>query len=160
MYQPRLKELGYTDNDNISIEHYIELLHPHDRPAFEQAWGRFIQGDADYFDLSYRIRDENHHWQWYRDLGRVVERDKDGSISRISGTCTDVTHTRINEEKLRLFGEAFVIPVTGLSSLTMNSCPSPPIRLFVRHLASTRKPISACSCRVLSAMNSGFFIVG
>lgn len=107
MYQPRLKQLGYTDTDTITMEHYVELLHPHDKVAFEQNWIRFIQGEADHFDLSYRIRDESCQWRWYRDLGRVVERDKDGSISRISGTCTDVTHTRVNEEKLRLFGEAF-----------------------------------------------------
>ncbi|WP_180237207.1 EAL domain-containing protein [Lacimicrobium alkaliphilum] len=107
MYQPRLKQLGYTDTDSITIEHYIELLHPHDKAAFEQNWSRFIQGEADHFDLSYRIRDEIGQWHWYRDLGRVVEWDKDEGISRISGTCTDVTHTRVNEEKLRLFGEAF-----------------------------------------------------
>jgi diguanylate cyclase (GGDEF)-like protein/PAS domain S-box-containing protein len=107
MYQPRLKEVGYTDGDRITIEHYLELLHPHDKPAFEQTWSRFIQGEADHFDLSYRLRAEDNQWHWYKDLGRVVERDKDGSILRISGTCTDVTYTRASEEKLRLFGEAF-----------------------------------------------------
>ncbi len=107
MYQPRLKELGYGDGERISIEHYMEILHPHDRPTFEHAWSRFIQGELEYFDLSYRVRSDDNQWHWYRDLGRVVERDSDGSTTRISGTCTDVTNTRINEEKLRLFGEAF-----------------------------------------------------
>ncbi|GAB3027700.1 EAL domain-containing protein [Bowmanella dokdonensis] len=107
MYQPRLiRELGYEEGESIHPSHYLELIHPQDRLVFERDWMRFIQGQMEQFDLSYRLRGQDGQWYWYRDLGRVVQTEDD-SISQISGTYTNITDTRASEEKVRLFGEAF-----------------------------------------------------
>lgn len=108
MYQPRLvDELGYHQSAVvITPEHYFELIHVQDRRLYEKEWMRFVQGELDGFDLAYRLRTDSGNWQWYRDMGRVVQRE-DGRITRVSGTFTNITENRASAEKVRLFGEAF-----------------------------------------------------
>ncbi|MBT1064043.1 EAL domain-containing protein [Bowmanella sp. Y26] len=108
MYQPRLSdELGYHEAAAaITPQHYLELIHVQDRRQYEKEWMRFVQGELDGFDLAYRLRTQVGEWQWYRDMGRVVQRE-DGRITRVSGTFTNITESRASAEKVRLFGEAF-----------------------------------------------------
>ncbi|MDF2177892.1 EAL domain-containing protein [Aliiglaciecola sp. CAU 1673] len=108
MYQPRLKdELGYGDQEKINFDDFIARIHPLDRTAFEADWSRFISGQQESLDVSYRLKGQDDAWNWYRDLGRVVDRDQDGQILAVSGTFTNITQNRVSEEKARLFGEAF-----------------------------------------------------
>ena len=44
-------------------------------------------------------------WLWFRDIGKVIETDKDGRPLLVTGT--NITETVANQESLRLFGEAF-----------------------------------------------------
>ncbi|MFC6441590.1 EAL domain-containing protein [Bowmanella sp. JS7-9] len=107
MYQPRLRdELGYKQ-DSIAPAEFCELIHPVERPQFENNWNRFLQGELHSFDVTYRLQHSSGEWQWYRDLGRAVENTLDGNIQRISGTFTNITRNIADTEKARLFGEAF-----------------------------------------------------
>lgn len=108
MYQPRLRqELGYANRDNLSVAEFKTLMHPLDQTAFDAEWSRFVNGQQDSLDVSYRLKGQDDTWNWYRDLGRVVERDHQGHILAVSGTYTNITQNRLSEEKARLFGEAF-----------------------------------------------------
>ena len=107
MYQPRLRdELGYKQ-DSIAPAEFCELIHPVERPQFENNWNRFLQGELHSFDVTYRLQHSSGEWLWYRDLGRAVENTLDGNIQRISGTFTNITRNIADTEKARLFGEAF-----------------------------------------------------
>ncbi len=107
MYQPRLEdELGHGIS-SMSLEEFVKWIHPTERPHYLQIWQSFVSGESESFDLTYRLRNQQGNWLWYRDLGRVVSRDDNQRPVRISGTFTNITQNKADAERARLFGEAF-----------------------------------------------------
>lgn len=108
-YEPRIYEnLGYRNlPERLSFSQHLELIHPDDKETFNQLWNNFVSRLNVNFECTYRLKTATGDWQWYRDLGRVVFRDSEGTPKRIAGIYTNITNTRANEEKAKLFGEAF-----------------------------------------------------
>lgn len=109
LFELRIQQsLGHIRLPNpLSLVLHLELIHPGDRVRFSKSWEKFLANHDENFDCTYRLRTVEGDWQWYRDLGKVVSRGQDGSPERVSGTYTNITETRANQEKARLFGEAF-----------------------------------------------------
>jgi diguanylate cyclase (GGDEF)-like protein/PAS domain S-box-containing protein len=59
------------------------------------------------FECTYRMKNADGRWFWFTDLGMVAEKNNQGKPVRITGTYTNITDTKANEEQARLFGEAF-----------------------------------------------------
>ena len=109
LFELRIQDsLGHTDlSHSISLAQHLELIHPIDKINFSKSWKKFLTTRGENFDCTYRLKTSGGDWQWYRDLGKVVLRNQDGSPERVSGTYTNITETRANQQKVRLFGEAF-----------------------------------------------------
>ena len=90
-----------------SMSDHIDFIFKGDRERFTAAWTHFINGHISRFECDYRIASSDGALQWYRDLGKVVAWDEHGKPVRVTGTYTNITTTRANEEKARIFGEAF-----------------------------------------------------
>jgi len=106
IYQPRLvNELGYED-DSVSLDAYLEKIHPQERAIFRLEWLEFLSTDKGYFNCTYRLRHAKGHWRWYKDFGKVVEWDKK-TPQKVAGTYTNMTRERVFEEHARLFTAAF-----------------------------------------------------
>lgn len=108
-YMPRLsEELGYESQDNlISFEKHLELIHEEDKNIFESNWAAFIGKRSDGLDVTYRLRSSKNQWFWYRDVGNEVIDNTKSLESVVAGTYANVTETIADREKGRLFGEAF-----------------------------------------------------
>jgi len=91
----------------ITWQQHCSLIHPDDLPEFEQHWQRLLKQPDLWFDLTYRMRHQDGRWLWFRDQGRVTELDEQQAPLKILGTYSNITETKANEEKARLFGEAF-----------------------------------------------------
>lgn len=88
-------------------EHYQDI-HPDDRREFLKEWQLlFDQRDNDAFNFTYRMRNKNKEFRWYRNVGKILHRDEDGKPLRISGLFTDITEIKSMEESASIFGEAF-----------------------------------------------------
>lgn len=88
-------------------EHYQEI-HPEDRRGFLKEWQLlFDQPDNDAFNFTYRMKDSQGEYRWYRNVGRILERNDHGRPKRISGLFTDITEIKSMEESASIFGEAF-----------------------------------------------------
>lgn len=109
IYEPRVTdELGHTKSDVIlSFEQHISLIHVQDRGLYESRWQSFINNQEASFDVTYRMRDKNDKWLWYRDVGSVVSDSLNSKDLIVAGTYSNVTESLANIEKVRLFGEAF-----------------------------------------------------
>ncbi|AWL11302.1 uncharacterized protein HMF8227_00806 [Saliniradius amylolyticus] len=106
-YEPRIKDvLGYS-SDRIDMDEFHALIHPEDRQHAIDHWQAFLDNSQAIFDISYRLKGNDNLWYWFRDLGRAVSRDEDGQALQASGIYTNITETRINEERAKLFGEAY-----------------------------------------------------
>lgn len=100
--------LGYNESMNpLTLQQHQTLIHPDDRDGFCTQWARFLQQPEQGFDFTYRMQHQSGNWLWFRDLGKATEHDTDNSVSKVIGTFSNITETRANQEKARLFGEAF-----------------------------------------------------
>jgi diguanylate cyclase (GGDEF)-like protein/PAS domain S-box-containing protein len=100
--------LGYSEQMNLlSLQQHIALIHPDDKSGFNKQWQRFLQEPDAGFDFTYRMQDSNGQWLWFRDQGRATEFDQQNQLKKVIGTYSNITETRANQEKARLFGEAF-----------------------------------------------------
>lgn len=105
-----VKDLGYQPSKlSQSFDEHIELIHPEDRDSFLSKWQMFIlKGEREAsFECSYRLRDANDDWLWYKDLGKIVAFDDDGNPSRVTGSYTNITESKANRENAQYYGAAF-----------------------------------------------------
>lgn len=88
-------------------EHYQEI-HPDDRRSFLKEWQLlFDHPENDAFNFTYRMKSPKAEYRWYRNVGRILERNEQGKPKRISGLFTDITEIKSMEESASIFGEAF-----------------------------------------------------
>jgi diguanylate cyclase (GGDEF)-like protein/PAS domain S-box-containing protein len=100
--------LGYQEALNpLAMSQHLSLLHPDDKDAYQHAWQKLMQTPDKTFDHTYRMQHKTGKWLWFRDIGKVAEVDEQGLPERVIGTFSNITETRANQEKARLFGEAF-----------------------------------------------------
>jgi diguanylate cyclase (GGDEF)-like protein len=104
---PRMsQDLGFeTDETAISFDKYVALIHEVDRPQFLSAWKSFIQEQEAQFDTTYRVKNANNEYSWFRDIGSISHADTDFIL--VTGTYTNVTESIAAKEKLKLFADAF-----------------------------------------------------
>lgn len=111
IYAKRVQiELGEDVKSNsISLNQHVELIHPEDRELFQSTWQAFInsQNGDDSFECTYRLKSHSGDWLWYKDLGKVVSRSKNGRASRVTGSYTNITQSRVDEERAKYYGDAF-----------------------------------------------------
>lgn len=85
------------------VEDYVVLregIHPEDLAPFLAAMIRHLKGETPYYDVSYRARDPQGRWRWFRARARVVERGSDGRALRLVGTNEDIHAARTHELEL------------------------------------------------------------
>jgi diguanylate cyclase (GGDEF)-like protein/PAS domain S-box-containing protein len=96
-----------TDKKTMSFQDHLSLVHNRDKLRFESDWQDFLSEKGSELDITYRMLTKDKTWLWFRDVGKVVESNKDGKPLLVTGTFTNITETVADQENLRLFGEAF-----------------------------------------------------
>jgi diguanylate cyclase (GGDEF)-like protein len=97
----------FSNKKIISFEEHVSLIHNRDKVRYTAEWQDFL-ADPDYkLDITYRMLTKEKTWLWFRDVGKVVETNKVGKPLLLTGTYTNITETVVDQENLRLYGEAF-----------------------------------------------------
>ena len=100
--------LGYEPGEfEPTFERWQRLLHPDDRTKATGKVSDCITGRAETCHTSFRLRAKSRSWRWIECRGRVMERDAEGSPSRVVGTHVDITEQRRMEEALRSSREMY-----------------------------------------------------
>jgi PAS domain S-box-containing protein len=95
--------LGYAESE-LAITRsssWLELIHPDDRKATEEALADYMAGRIPAYSREIRMRCRDGGWKWILTRGSIVSRDADGRPLRTIGTHTDISRLKENEEALR-----------------------------------------------------------
>jgi PAS domain S-box-containing protein len=106
-HENKVDVLGYSPADFDHYEDFTDLVHPDDHDRMMQSMRDHLQGEADRYDVEYRIRDAAGEYQWFHDVGGVTERDSDGSPRKVTGIVVDITRRKRVEQDLRRKNEQF-----------------------------------------------------
>ncbi len=104
---------GYTLDElrPFSKSTWVNMVHPDDMLRSTQIMKRHFNGEFEIYECELRLRHKDGHWLWVLDSGQLVERDKNGSPSRMIGTLLDISRLKqaevlqqeIEQRFMRLF---------------------------------------------------------
>ncbi len=94
--------LGYEPGELEGAPGYFEsqLVHPEDRPRFEQAWADHMEGRTPTYEIELRARAKTGEWIWILARGKIVSRDENNAPVRVVGTHVDISVRKRIEEQL------------------------------------------------------------
>jgi PAS domain S-box-containing protein len=90
-HEQKADALGYSPDDFDHYEDFTELVHPEDYERTMAAMEDHLAGEAERYDVEYRIRDADGEYRWFHDVGGVTERAPDGTPREVTGVVVDVT---------------------------------------------------------------------
>jgi PAS domain S-box-containing protein len=105
--------LGYgADERSPSMDAWLELVHPEDRPPLVEGMRRQHHQGQQAHRIEYRMRAKDGGWRAVLVSTRALARDPDGVPIRTAGTITDVTDARVLRERV-----AYADRLSSLGSL-------------------------------------------
>ena len=98
--------LGYKVNDlaPFTIDKFMDLCHPDDKPIVDQAVKNHIEKSTDFYQVEIRLAHKNGAWVWIKSTGMIVDRSEAGTPLRMTGiheNVTEQTNQRIQGEIAR-----------------------------------------------------------
>lgn len=109
--------LGYKKEEipeNVTYQFFTERLHPDDYEKTMQAMKDHLYGNADVYEVEYRIRMNTGEYKWYYDRGRITQYSEDGKPIFIAGIVFDITEKK-NSQHYPLY---FLILMISKRSMT------------------------------------------
>lgn len=93
--------LGYDPRDfHETYESFVERLHADDRERVQAATRAHLEGHSPEYRVESRQRTATGSWKWILSVGRVIERDANGTPIRLIGTHTDITDLKEAEARV------------------------------------------------------------
>lgn len=86
----KAKMLGRSEADFIHYKNFTDLVHPDDYERMMQDMRNHLEGKADIYRTTYRIKTADGSYKRFLDKGKIVSRRKDGEIA-LAGMVIDVT---------------------------------------------------------------------
>ena len=107
--------LGYTSVEMPEkFKPMFEWVHPEDRERVEQALSAHLIGETETYQDEFRLRTKSGEYKWLLDVGKLIERDKDGNPVRMLGVHRDIDQRKISDEQLRLNEERLRLSLNGI----------------------------------------------
>ncbi|MGE7957085.1 PAS domain-containing protein [Pseudomonas sp. NPDC089530] len=93
-----LRILGYSKEEldrtfGNGLDRWACLVHPEDREPVMARLRAHLNNQADEYRAEYRMRSKSGRWLWVLDIGRVMQRDANGTPSRVTGVLQDITRS-------------------------------------------------------------------
>lgn len=94
--------LGYepAEIDSDLVE-WKQRVHPNDFQAVQAALDEHIAGQTEYYATEHRMRTADGNWKWIHDVGKIFERDEDGTPTRAVGIHIDIDDRKQAELRLK-----------------------------------------------------------
>lgn len=97
----KAKMLGYSPKIFKHYTDFTDLLHPEDHDRAMIAMRDHLEGNAPNYEVEYRIKMKSGDYKWFRDVGRITEKDKDIDYKKITGIVIDIDKRKKAEIQLR-----------------------------------------------------------
>ncbi len=79
---------------------FEKLVHPDDLESFRKSADDAVRGKAPLLQFEHRMRHADGRWVWLETCGSVTARDRDGRVTRMTGTQTNITERKQLERAL------------------------------------------------------------
>jgi|GEM_PF-634132 len=153
--------LPATTRTTTTAEYRATIVHPDDRARTNAAKAWINDGDA-FWELEYRIVRPNGEERWIRDVGRVVERSRDGSPLRSAGVTINVTALKASKAALQLRDRALASALDGIVIVDMTD-PAQPIidanLAFLRMTGYALDDVLGRNCRFLQGAETDAAVI-
>ena len=95
--------VGYTLDElsPISIQTWQTLAHPEDLKKAGELMSQHFEGKIPFYHSENRMKHKGGYWIWVLDRGKVFSWTEDGKPLMMYGTHTDITESKIAEEKIQ-----------------------------------------------------------
>ncbi|MDX1574338.1 MAG: diguanylate cyclase [Methylophaga sp.] len=95
------KMLGYNPHSlENSVFTWESVIHPDDYHRVMLQFEKYLNGEIGKYESEYRCRTKSGDFLWIRDTGLIVEKSKDGSVTRMIGAhCNIDADKRLQELK-------------------------------------------------------------
>ncbi len=88
--------------ESQAFSRLISTAHPDDQPLFTEKFKQIQDGEAQVFDIDYRVRRQGKlDWAWRHSVGRPIKRDDRGNITEIAGLSMDITERQELHEQVK-----------------------------------------------------------
>lgn len=94
----KVTTLGYSIDEIpelVNYQFFTDKLHPDDYHHVMEAMTKHLLGEAIVYESEYRIRTKDGGWRWYLDMGKITQRDADGSPAYLAGIVFDTTERHL-----------------------------------------------------------------
>jgi len=101
-YSEEAKKILNLDTNEANSETYNwqERIHPDDLDHVLKNLLSHINNEQPNYISEHRILMKDGTYKWIKDIGRIIERDKDGNYTRMVGTTTNIDKRKKQEAKL------------------------------------------------------------
>jgi len=83
--------LGYTPSEmGDHLRDWEAVVHPEGKERHDQALADHVENRTPYYECEYRLETDAGDWKWVKTIGKVVDRDADGTPVRAVGIHQDV----------------------------------------------------------------------
>lgn len=98
-----LKLCGFSrDDDTRDFNFFKRIVHPDDWDIANSAIQLYCQNQTEHIEFEFRlVTKTGFHGAWMMSRGQATDRDSSGAPSRIVGTITDITHSKLVDAELR-----------------------------------------------------------
>lgn len=142
-YSPRWYEItGYSPDPDKSVQ-LEDIIHPADRPLYDEALEAHINHVSEHFQCEMRIRRANGSWKWILMRGRSISNEA-GELSRFAGSITDIDEHRKGEAEIENL--AFYDQLTSLPNKVLAA-------EFTRQTLANNSPDRQCGLLFLDLDN-------
>jgi PAS domain S-box-containing protein len=94
--------LGYDQDEVVyDAKAWEELFHPDDLPLVQRIWQEHLEGRSELYQVESRLRRRDGAWVWMQSMGKIMERDDQGRVTRAVGVAADIQARRAAEEALQ-----------------------------------------------------------
>ena len=131
--------IGYTKAELVplTIDGWEALAHPADLEASNKLILKHFAGDLYHYQAEIRMKHKMGHWVWILNQGRVVERERDRSPSRMVGTTQDITERIQIREEIQNYADQLEALHTVTKSLSSTLSVSELLELILEKLEQT-----------------------
>lgn len=91
-----------AESAHMTLDEYIELIHPDDRQIFRTSYENLINGKKKSMSVEVRITFPGQEPRWHEINATVSQRNREGNIVRIIGIRKDITATKTKDELIEL----------------------------------------------------------
>jgi diguanylate cyclase (GGDEF)-like protein/hemerythrin-like metal-binding protein/PAS domain S-box-containing protein len=121
------------------FESFRALMHPDDIERAKYLLKKHLSGELPSFEIELRLKHQLGHWVWWRNLGRVIQRNSSVEPVLLAGISIDITEQKNQREQIDHFRHNDAL--TGL----------PNRRTFVAKLAQTMADCDPASSKLAVA---------